>query len=559
MTSGVTRRQFLAGAIAGAASAASSKAGPPDYQRGQQPAHEAPEEPKLFLPATNGHSAGVKFANSPHWARNAPGWFLPSTVSAGCCFLSIPTALLPRSIRSFRDLPKLLEQARSLGTECVYIVDWYEGGWSNKGNYIPRADLGGEAALKDGISALHARGGRVIFYVEGFIIGKDTRVGKERGRQWSILLPDGPPENPYPGCWKLCPGAPGWVAYFEDVARRIGHYGADGIFIDSYGFQRDWKCASKAHGHRLGEAEVFNRGCVELVRQARSAFREGNPQAIVLMEGPNLERLFEYVDGSLDWGIQTLVRRWLWSAQGKTDTLTTGWSIDDWHQILAIGGKLGCGAHVLHPPPGSSAREFLDVCVKETHAGEPKQLLRAALQRAFFGLHQWRNAGLILGLAMPGFDDLEPRAYDAGMHVPGPNTESLSKAQSAPIRTLDGLHPRAMAIDKAFGGTPVPAPAAYVKSLLAARQSLAPVIDYDSSVEMVRATGRRAVGWRFTNKSGTALTAVNVGDNACRVAFKDTAGTWKDGVKGDVFTARDNTLTVSVPPHSVRLLHAGNG
>ena len=46
-----------------------------------------------------------------------------------------------------------------------------------------------------------------MFYVEGFIIGKETRVGKEHGRQWSILLPGGPPENPYPGCWKLCPRA----------------------------------------------------------------------------------------------------------------------------------------------------------------------------------------------------------------------------------------------------------------------------------------------------------------------------------------------------------------
>jgi hypothetical protein len=98
-----------------------------------------------------------------------------------------------------------------------------------------------------------------------------------------------------------------------------------------------------------------------------------------------------------------------------------------------------------------------------------------------------------------------------------------------------------------------------VKALLAARRNLAPVIDYDSSVEMVRASCRRAVGWRFVSAKGTALTAVNVGNEVCRVAFNDTAGTWKDGVRGDVFTARDKTLIVSVPPHSVRLLCAENG
>ena len=37
------------------------------------------------------------------------------------------------------------------------------------------------------------------------------------------------------------------------------------------------------------------------------------------------------------------------------------------------------------------------------------------------------------------------------------------------------------------------------------------------------------------------------------------AGTWKDDVKGDVFTARDNTLTVSVPAHSVRFMRAETG
>ena len=60
-------------------------------------------------------------------------------------------------------------------------------------------------------------------------------------------------------------------------------------------------------------------------------------------------------------------------------------------------------------------------------------------------------------------------------------------------------------------------------------------------------------------QKGGGVTAVNVGDESCRVAFKNTAGTWKDGVKGDVFTARDYTLTVSVPAHSVRLMRARNG
>ena len=66
-----------------------------------------------------------------------------------------------------------------------------------------------------------------MFYVEGFIIGKETRVGKEHGRQWSILLPGGPPEYPIPDAGSFAE-VRGWVGHIEGVARRIGQYGADG-------------------------------------------------------------------------------------------------------------------------------------------------------------------------------------------------------------------------------------------------------------------------------------------------------------------------------------------
>ncbi len=330
-------------------------------------------------------------------------------------------------------------------------------------------------------------------------------------------------------------------------------------FLDSCGFQRDWKCVSKAHRHPLASPEVFNQGCVELVRRVRSALRAGNPEAVVLTEGPKLQRLFEYADGSLDWGIHTFVRRWLWDAQGKTDTLTTGWSIDDWHQVLAVRGKLGCGPDDLQPLLQPSASQLLEACLKSIQAGEAKQAVFGPSHRAFFGLQRWRNAGVILGLKMPGLDDLEPRPYEPGLQIPRGGADPLLKAAGAPIRTLDALRPRARAIDDAFAGTRPPPAAAYVRSLLTARRSLAQVIDYGSSVEMVRSPSPHAVGWRFTNARGTVMTAVNVGEKTCRVAFPDTAGIWKDGVKGDVFTAQHSTLTVSVPPHSVRLLHAGNG
>jgi hypothetical protein len=100
-------------------------------------------------------------------------------------------------LRSFRELPKLLDEARSLGSDIVYLYDYWEGRprvdadasgrgpkaplfppYFNKGDYFPRDDLGGEAAFKEGIAKVHERGGRVILYVEPFIIWLDSHVAR---------------------------------------------------------------------------------------------------------------------------------------------------------------------------------------------------------------------------------------------------------------------------------------------------------------------------------------------------------------------------------------------
>jgi len=566
MSNELSRREFLAAVVAGSAVGAYGQRKEPS--RGAKKGEAAPAkvspEPHLWLPTSSGQGARVKFANSPDWVRNTPGWYIPSTVSAGACFLDFPLiTFLPTLIHNFRELPSLLEQARSLGLSTIYLVDWFEGKagarpisyWEYKGDYIPRSDLGGDAALKEGISALHAQGGRVILYVEGFIINKDSKVGTTHGAQWSLLGPQGPPEQPYPGTWKPCPGAEGWLAYVEGVARRIGGYGADGIFFDSQGFQQGWKCMSRKHGHRPGDPEVFDNGCVNLLRRARAALREGNPEAIVFTEGPKMTQLFEHADGSLEWGIDTFVRRWLWDCQGKTDTMTSGYSLDDWNQIVAIGAKLGCGSQFLKTPPGSSAQEFLGEFFKEAMPEKPRDLGHIAYH-AFWGLHAWRNAGLMLGLTMPGLDDILPRYWEQMESVPDPFQQMTSN--SATLRgVLEGLRPRAADIDRTLAGKEAPSAANYVKALMTARHKLAAVIDHGGSVELVRTQFPKAAGWRFTSNKGMALTAVNVADVPRAVEFPKTSGTWKDAVSGDVLTAQNNTLRVPVPAHRVRLLSSG--
>jgi hypothetical protein len=263
-------------------------------------------------------------------------------------------------------------------------------------------------------------------------------------------------------------------------------------------------------------------------------------------------RLFAHTDGSLEWGIDTLVRRWLWDDQGKTDTITSSYSLDDWNQILAIGAKLGCGSQFLQTPPSSSAQEFLGEFFKND-LPEKRVDLEHIAHHAFWGLHAWRNAGLMLGLRMPGLDDIVPRYWQQMEHVPDA-FQRLYSSRETLRGVFEGLHPRAAAIDTALAGRKAPAAAEYVKALLTARQKLAPFVDHGSSVELVRTPSPKTAGWRFTSSQGMALTAVNVSDEPREVNFPKTRGTWKDGVSGDVFAAQNDTLRVGVPAHRVRLL-----
>jgi hypothetical protein len=299
---------------------------------------------------------------------------------------------------------------------------------------------------------------------------------------------------------------------------------------------------------------VFNNGCAHLVRRARAASRQGNPQGAIFTEGPTMRRLFQYSDGSLDWIIDAFVRRWLWDHQGKTDTITSSYSLDDWNQIMAIGAKLGCGSQFLRKPPGSSAVQFLAPLLQR-NLPEKRVDLGHLAHQVFWGLNAWRNAGLILGLRMPGLDDLVPRRGEPIENTPDSLAHFSSDSETFRA-ALERLRPRASAIDEAFAGKQAPSPAEYVKSLLTARERVAPIIDHDSSVDMVRTPFPRAVGWRFTSRRGTALSAVNVAEVPRHVSFPNTTGTWKDGVTGDVFAAQNNTLTVVIPAHRVRLLHS---
>ena len=93
-------------------------------------------------------------ADVPDWWRNTDSFYCPCANSgAGSSLLHYISPMLRDKIASFDELPKLLDEARQMGSDVVYLVDYWQGGYENKGDYEPYAELGGADDLGDALRA----------------------------------------------------------------------------------------------------------------------------------------------------------------------------------------------------------------------------------------------------------------------------------------------------------------------------------------------------------------------------------------------------------------------
>lgn len=230
------------------------------------------------------------FPEIPAWFRDQGAIYSFSGAGAGSIYMEYPAQDLKTRIPSFREIPKLLDEAQSLGTNIVYLWDYWqgtpEGGrpqYWNKGDYIPRSDLGGSEALKDGIRALHERGGRIIVYVESFVLFYYSHVGKEKGADWAARRPDDSLYDQYPQNYSLAEWLPAWHDYLVSVVERlVRDFDVDGIFLDSLGWQMNWP--AKTRESALHSPADYSRGVLRLADRVREAIQRIKPDAVVIGE-----------------------------------------------------------------------------------------------------------------------------------------------------------------------------------------------------------------------------------------------------------------------------------
>jgi len=330
----------------------------------------------------------------PAWFREAGAIYSFSGAGAGGIYMAYPAIDLIDDIGSFNNLPQLLTEAQALGTNVVYLWDYYEKSaltpqvpaYFNKGDYIPRSDMGGATALKSGVAALHRAGGKIIFYVEPFIIYKDSMIGQSpqvsvdlSSTGWTnvsyyagLTPPDQNglsdlyaqyPANPNipgdVGAYSMVAPSPDWQQQVINIATRlVQDYHADGIFLDSWGWQLNWPMIMAGDPNQtLYSPLEYSQGVLTLAARVRAAVQAINRNAVVLGETTS-GQLWQVWDGGLSadfaWMNDTNQGRLLASPARygvpQINYFSNGTNLNQMQQVYAAGYSLAlCSNNAASP------------------------------------------------------------------------------------------------------------------------------------------------------------------------------------------------------------------
>ena len=205
--------------------------------------------------------------------------------------------------QTFYDFPQLMAQKETLGSNFFHIPGFHDPevlgtthNWRNRGDYVFAAqNLGGFDAMRKGIDAIHRRGGHILYYVEGLIMLKRSRIGREHGKEWALMKEDGSYDDHYPGFWHMCPGSADWRQWLaQTCAEIVRTTEVDGFFIDSTCATHHHRCFNPAHHHP--HPDTWNWGLRQLLREVREAVDSVNPETILFVEGCG-DMAREFIDG----------------------------------------------------------------------------------------------------------------------------------------------------------------------------------------------------------------------------------------------------------------------
>lgn len=167
------------------------------------------------------------------------------------------------------------------GIDFIDISGWALSEKSGRVGDYP-IELGGAADLRGNVTAALKQNVPTGLYFEGYLIDKNSNVGRRFGQQWQMITRDGR------GFWWpggspelfVCPYVTAWQRYLAGrVAAVARETGVAGVYLDEYGFG-DKRCYSTAHGHPPGVESLP--GEIAMAREVRGALDAGGMRSTIL-------------------------------------------------------------------------------------------------------------------------------------------------------------------------------------------------------------------------------------------------------------------------------------
>jgi hypothetical protein len=187
------------------------------------------------------------------------------------------------------------------GVDFVHLFDWgLDPKRGRVGDYDPWEFLGGAARFREQIARVRAKGIPVGLYVEGYLVARKSDVFKANGNAWQLLNSKGQPYSQFgPGYLYACPCVEGWREHLKHVCiEAVRQSGADGVYIDEFGFGHQYACYNPAHHHPLPSAQVQAEG--ELLRELRRALPA---TAVTYTEETGTDVTSQYQDGAFTYSV----------------------------------------------------------------------------------------------------------------------------------------------------------------------------------------------------------------------------------------------------------------
>jgi hypothetical protein len=230
-------------------------------------------------------SGAFKMVETPEWVKALDGWHGVWFAKKGG-LQPDGGGGLAHAINSFTELAEVYrEQPVDMHEYAFHTQGSALHNVHTDGDNILRSDLGGAAALKEGISAIHRLGYRFTFYVEGYIVHQTSELAKSgKAQRWSVMHKDGTITGDYTkqNFFHMCPGCLEWQDHLAEVASRlVRETGADGVRLDSLGYYF-LSCYNPAHRHDTPFG--YNQWIQQLLDKVSRAVRAVNPECVLTTE-----------------------------------------------------------------------------------------------------------------------------------------------------------------------------------------------------------------------------------------------------------------------------------